>query len=193
MQSDVLLFAETWTTEDNKVTIPDFEDVVRVEQTGRAKPTGVSCFLKKSLVQGRSILKISNHRIVVNHTASVAAFGYNGILFAVMYFSPNPQSEVIVTEIERLLSDETVGPYERIVIAGDFNVDFASTTDSRTTKLTDRLSGHGFHSALPAGVKSITRSNTFIDIIFFNFPISESGRYISFTSFHDPLYLRFRK
>ena len=73
------------------------------------------------------------------------------------------------------------------IIAGDFNSDFGADNDSIKRLFDD----YGLVYNLNEKIKSTTRGSSFIDNIFTNIPEHESGRYISFTSYHDPLYIKF--
>jgi hypothetical protein len=53
------------------------------------------------------------------------------------------------------------------------------------------MDSNGLFSPLPSDVKSTKKEGTFIDNIFTNQESVSSGRYLSFTSFHEPLWIKF--
>lgn len=75
-------------------------------------------------------------------------------------------------------------------IAGDFNTDFKQV--SGTNSITNLFSQYGLSSTLPTSITTTTERGSYIDNIFTNLECIEAGRYMSFTSDHDPLFLHFK-
>lgn len=77
-----------------------------------------------------------------------------------------------------------------IIVAGDFNINFSEESLKRS-KLYNILNSFSLKSSLPSHYTSSTNNGTLIDSIFTNVKVQKSGRYISFTSYHDPLFIKF--
>lgn len=105
-------------------------------------------------------------------------------MYCSIYASPEASTVLIIEALEFLLDNRN----ERMVIAGDFNVDFNLQSAKRDSIL-NTMHSQGLQSSLPAHIQSSTRENTLIDNIFTDCDIIESGRYISLTSYHEPLWL----
>jgi len=72
---------------------------------------------------------------------------------------------------------------QRTVILGDFNID-----SSKPSLVLNRASRD--HFALLNAGEPTTLAKTSLDWILSNHPV-EYGKYISFASFHDPIFIRF--
>lgn len=77
--------------------------------------------------------------------------------------------------------------YFESIIAGNFNVNFQEESSSKKTALLTLLQQYGLKSTLPTSINSSTKECTLIDNIFSNIDTLKSGRYVSFTSYHEPL------
>ncbi|KAI8327799.1 hypothetical protein EDC96DRAFT_549527 [Choanephora cucurbitarum] len=114
---------------------------------------------------------------------SIPAFVINDALIASIYRSPIFSQRKALVEIEKLL---TIGSNHKI-IAGDFNSHF----DNEQNPFTDLFNRYGLTHYMNSTINSTTKSQFFIDNIFTNIADCGIGRYISFTRYHDPLYMQF--
>ncbi|KAG2192949.1 hypothetical protein INT47_004688 [Mucor saturninus] len=187
LSSDIILLNETWTLPTDNFQIPGFQlkSSLNCSDSTR-KPIGSCCYVSDSLVGDFS----SSSRLFTNNyntsTISVSIVIVTLTLYCSIYASPDSnQSPDMFLEA---LSFITEHDYIYIVIAGDFNLNFYQDSPKSTT-VTSFLNQLGIKSSLPESVRSTTKQHTFIDNIFTNQAIIDSGRYISFTSHHDPLWL----
>ncbi|KAI8333245.1 hypothetical protein BD560DRAFT_428816 [Blakeslea trispora] len=111
---------------------------------------------------------------------SIAAFVMNDILIASIYRSPKFSQTRALEEIEKLLIISS--NYK--IIAGDFNSHF----DDEQNPFAELFSRYGLIHNLKNTLNSTTKYQSFIDNIFTDISNHTNGRYISFTSYHDPLY-----
>ena len=114
---------------------------------------------------------------------SISAFIYNDLLIASVYRSTRFSLDRFLIKLEELLKTEST----HMIVAGYFNSHF----DDEQNPVTDIFSRYGLKSCLNESVKSTTKYVTFIDDIFTNIADSNGGRYISLTSYHDPLFMQF--
>jgi hypothetical protein len=181
LSSDTLLFAETWTKSLHNLCIPGFDEVARVDVDGAiSKAYGSICFLNRSsLIIGAHNSFSKNYIDNNGHHLSLSSFVISNIMVASIYISPRFSRPKRIEFLQEILSME---PLTKI-IAGDFNTDFKQTSEPNS--ITD------LYSALPPSIISTTNNGTYIDNIFTNIQNVDAGRYISFTSHHDPLLLHF--
>ncbi|CEP13115.1 hypothetical protein, partial, partial [Parasitella parasitica] len=185
IQSDILLFAETWTTpsQDTNV-IPSFDTVARVDVTS-GKPAAYGCLC---LLNDWSSLPTSPRSKVETllfddngHSLSISGFVCEKLAVFSIYATPNFSRQLLLSSLKQLLQENG---NVRGIFAGDFNVDF-----SKHNELTSLFATFDYSSSLD--IHSTTNNGSFIDNIFTNITTFSSGRYISFTSLHDPLYIQF--
>ncbi|KAI8325632.1 hypothetical protein EDC96DRAFT_550353 [Choanephora cucurbitarum] len=184
--SDFLLFAETWTTNSQTIEIPGFKQVARVNVHGSVpKANGSACFVKTSLLESDSVSNVHEQLVSDNagHKMAISAFVFKDTLIASIYFLPNFKKEVVLTKLEDLLKVDT----RFKIIASDFNLHF----DDEQNPFSSLFNQYGLSSSLGEEVKSTTKYKSFIDNVFTNVFTYHSGRYISYTSFHDPLFMQF--
>lgn len=114
LQSDVLLFAETWCTTNHNLLIPGFKEIARADMEGQPKPVGAPCFVKEALASEVSLVE-QHVRMYHSGTASVAAFAHGDTAYIAVYFSSTLSQMNIIEELDPLLRL----PYPRILLAGD--------------------------------------------------------------------------
>lgn len=190
--SDFLLLNETWSTSNQVYNIPGFKEAARVNVEGEVpKPYGSICYINE-----KTLSKLGDNFNIIENlwrssagSISVAGFTFNEDKITVLsvYISPGCDMRSAVSQLRQCLGDNSVG---RIIIAGDFNVNFNEVSTKKQLML-DFLQDYSLKSAMNDSFKSSTNNGTLIDNIFTNFDAKESGRYISHTSYHDPLYMIF--
>lgn len=186
LSTDFLLFAETWSTATQSFSIPGFEEVSRVDVEGAiARANGSICFAQSSLIEQNPVSNKIEQLIIDdnNHKMSISAFIFNDLLIASVYRSPRFFAEKAKVEIAKLLEIRTSSK----IIAGDFNSHF----DDEENTFTELFNQYGLFHSLKGRLNSTTKYKSFIDNIFTNIVDHEFGRYISFTSYHDPLFMQF--
>jgi hypothetical protein len=117
------------------------------------------------------------------HHFSLSSFVVQDIVIASIYISPQFSIPRRIEVLQEILS---MAPEKKI--AGDFNTNFNQT---EANSVTDLFSSSGLYSALPPSIISTTQHGIYIDNIFTNVQYLDAGRYISFTSDHDPLFLQY--
>ncbi|KAI7892808.1 uncharacterized protein EV154DRAFT_479898 [Mucor mucedo] len=118
---------------------------------------------------------------------SVSGFHIGDVLVLSTYVSPSCDFKAAIDQLRTCLSGNN---YERIVVAGDFNVNW--NVDSEKKRILENfLQEYRLKSDLFASVFSTSNSGSVIDYIFHNFDIVNGGKYISHTSYHDPLFIKF--
>jgi hypothetical protein len=180
------LFAETWTKVTTVVSISGFTEIARVDAVESvAKPCGSMVLVNDKFSSTYNIHDILERLCVDdrNEKMSVTGFNVNDTFIASVYISPNFSMSDALDNINEILSGEA----RHKIIAGDFNTDFLDEEN----QIDSLFSEHGLNSVFNGSIKSTTNKATFIDNIFSNIPSTDSGRYISFTSDHDPLYMKF--
>ncbi|KAG2194769.1 hypothetical protein INT47_012071 [Mucor saturninus] len=187
MTSDIILLSETWTTENQQFDIPGFTEIARVNITEltSSRAYGAMCLVNDKLNQSTTFKKIQLLNTSNEGSISIAGFTSPTLPVLSVYISPKFKLDDALPIIESCISNN-----KRIILAGDFNVDFNIESSART-KLLQLLDIYNMHTAMPDDMKSTTNNGTFIDNVFTNFTVQEGGRYISFTSYHDPLYITF--
>ncbi|KAI8373887.1 hypothetical protein BD560DRAFT_393876, partial [Blakeslea trispora] len=114
---------------------------------------------------------------------AISAFVFKDTFIASVYCSPNFKKQVALTKLEDLLKVDN----RFKIIAGDFNSHF----DDEQNLFSSLFNQYGLSSSLSEEVKSTTEYKSFIDNVSINVFTYHSGRYISYTSFHDPLFMQF--
>ncbi|KAI8334545.1 hypothetical protein BD560DRAFT_451175 [Blakeslea trispora] len=184
--SDFILLTETWTTESTPINMDGFQVIARVNVEGkRPKSYGSLVAVNESrLMSLEDVAPIEILKKTNDGSISVSGFTSRYILVLCIYKSPRADIHLLENLIEAILLQNN----GRVIVAGDFNIDFTSTPSS----FRDLLSKLNLTSALPVEIATTTKHGTFIDNIFTNFEVKNSGRYISYPkSSHDPLYINF--
>ncbi|OBZ80978.1 ATP-dependent DNA helicase PIF1, partial [Choanephora cucurbitarum] len=183
---DFLLFAETWATEQQSFVIPGFEEASRTNVGSSApRANGTICFINSQNVDSQLLTNVYQ-RIATDsnsHKMSISAFVYNDLLVASVYRSTRFSLDRCLVELKDLLKLQS----SHTIIAGEFNSDF----DDDQNSLTDTFSRYGLKSCLDDNIKSTTKYGSFIDNIFTDIADCTASRYISLTSYHDPLFMQF--
>ncbi|KAI8333252.1 hypothetical protein BD560DRAFT_461654 [Blakeslea trispora] len=165
---------------------PNARDVARVNVYGSApKANDIACFVKTSLLKLDSVNTIHEQLVGDNagHKMAISAFVFKDALIASVYCSPNFKKDVALTKLEDLLKVDT----RFKIISGDFNSHF----NDEQNPFSNRFNQYELSSSLGEEVKSTTKYKSFIDNVLTNISAYHSGRYISYTSFHDPLFMQF--
>ena len=184
LSSKVILLNETWTIPTDDLTIPGFKMISAVHCPNARKAMGSCCFIADSLYAQQVFSKLFHHQSN-NSSVSVSMVAINSTLFCSIYASPTTSTFLLLQTMDYIFQQD----YFDFVIAGDFNVNFQEESATRTAlyRLFDQ---HGMKSTLPTSITSSTKQGTLIDNIFSNIDTINSGRYISFTSYHEPLWLQ---
>jgi hypothetical protein len=186
LTSDVLLFAETWTKSSQQLPIQGFNQVARIDVEGAtAKAYGsiyyLNCLSRLTDVHNSFSRNYTDQN---GHHLSLSSFVVQDIMITSIYISPQCSIPRRIEVLQEILS---MAP-EKKIIAGDFTANFNQT---ETNSVTELFSSYGLYSALTPSIISTTQHGTYIDNIFTNVQYLDAGRYISFTSDHDPLFLQF--
>ena len=190
INSDIILLCETWTLPNNEVfELDNFILASRQDgQTGNPKPIGSCCFINNTFLNNRTYTSDSKYFQDRNCSVSVSLVVIDSSLFASVYCSPNASTDIILEALQFILDH----PHGSVTIGGDFNVDFASYS-SKKSSIVNLLSQYNLTSPLMDTVTSTTKKNTFIDNIFTSNQVIDSGKYVSFTSYHEPLWIKLLK
>ncbi|KAG2193629.1 hypothetical protein INT47_007461 [Mucor saturninus] len=184
ISSDVILLNETWTLCDDCFDIPGFKMVSSANCLGTVrKPLGSRCYISDKLGNNYASqleLFIGDN----NSSVSVSFVTVDSSLYCSIYASPRTSQQLLLETLNFVVDQD----YDYIVIAGDFNVNF-NEESSKKSAILNLLEQKGLKSSLPSTVISTTKQKTLIDNIFNNKEILDSGTYISFTSYHEPLWL----
>ena len=184
--SDFILLTETWTTDTTPIDIDGFQVRARVNVEGQQpKPYGSLVAVSKSRLMSLEdfvpieILKKTND-------SSISVSGFTAQYISVLCIYKSPKADIYL--LENLIESILLQKHGRVIVAGDFNIDFTSIP----SPFRDLLSKLNLTSALPVEIATTTKHCTFIDNIFPNFKVKHSRRYISYSkSNHDPLYVNF--
>ena len=120
---------------------------------------------------------------------SVSTLRFGPLTITVCYVKPRTDIEIILQGLHNMFNNN---PNCAHIVMGDFNVDLASSSGSRATRLVDYFHQHMMRSAFTGDIIT-TRGGTFIDAIFTTFQLDmiTANPYISMSSsYHLPLYLR---
>lgn len=182
LSPDVILLNETWTDPTDCSEIPGFCMLSTADRSGSNEKTGARCYISQNVLRRFEPSQIVSYNRTFRqgaHTVSVAIVSLERDIYCSMYVSPQPTQQILLESFSFIFAL----PFDRIVIGGDFNVDFG--TASFTSDLIMRtMNEHGLRSCLPESVNSTTRLNTFIDNLFTN-----GETYISYTCYHEPMWV----
>ncbi|KAI8969451.1 hypothetical protein BDB01DRAFT_855935 [Pilobolus umbonatus] len=189
--SDILLFNKTWSTARHQFVFPGdaFTEVARVDVCGNTpKAYGSISYLSQRLLSRIGIYTIiEGLHIDDNGSISISGFTNPHISIFSCYISPRCNIDRALLELDNYLARFP----SNIILTGDFNINFNKESPKKTSFYA-LVQQYGLVSIMPASMNSATNSGTYIDDILTNFPVLESGRYISHTSYHDPLYANFK-
>ncbi|KAI9018019.1 hypothetical protein CLU79DRAFT_831617 [Phycomyces nitens] len=197
LSSNILLFNETWTLPNHEsCVIPGFTLVSSIDSNPtNARVSGACCYVRNSFLSrtigssNETAIRTANSRLFLdgnNGSTSVAFFVLNESLYCSIYVSPRCQLSTLMEALEFVVSHD----YMHITIAGDFNVDFTKESTKKATLL-QFMNSKNMTTTLPATIQSTTNQNTLIDNIFTTMPVMDSGKYLSLTSYHAPLWAKF--
>lgn len=188
LTADVILLAETWTLPNNEdYRLDRFSLLSRCDgQSSVPKPVDACCYVKNEFIGNRAF-KVENKMFSqrnTNHSVCTSIVHIENEVFCSIYCSPNTSITVIMQALDFIVDRS----YIFMTIAGDFNVDF-DTDNGKKTSIMRFMAENNLRSTLQqSALKSTTTRSTFIDNIFTNRTVIKSGMYISFTSYHEPLY-----
>ncbi|OAD72384.1 hypothetical protein PHYBLDRAFT_169516 [Phycomyces blakesleeanus NRRL 1555(-)] len=197
LTSDIILCNETWTLPNNEeYDIPNFTMISRIDShSTNARVSGSCCYIRSSLLPSTnnsnddSLVYTTSSRMFIDEaggSTSISLFILSSNLYCSIYVSPLCQLNTLMEALEFVVSHT----YMHITIAGDFNVDFTKESIKKTTLL-QFMNNRNMTTTLPNTIQSATSQNTLIDNIFSTMPVLDSGRYISLTSYHSPLWAKF--
>ncbi|OAD76906.1 hypothetical protein PHYBLDRAFT_165405 [Phycomyces blakesleeanus NRRL 1555(-)] len=160
-----------------------------------AQVSGSCCYIRSSLLPSTnnsnddSLVYTTSSRMSIDEaggSTSISLFILSSSLYCSIYVSPLCQLNTLMEALEFVVSHT----YMHITIAGDFNVDFTKESIKKMTLL-QFMNNRNMTTTLPNTIQSTTSQNTLIDNIFSTMPVLDSGRYISLTSYHSPLWAKF--
>ncbi|OAD76139.1 hypothetical protein PHYBLDRAFT_166110 [Phycomyces blakesleeanus NRRL 1555(-)] len=197
LTSDIILCNETWTLPNNEeYDIPNFTMISRIDShSTNARVSGSCCYIRSSLLPSTnnsnddSLVYTTSSRMFIDEaggSTSISLFILSSSLYCSIYVSPLCQLNTLTEALEFVVSHT----YMHITIAGDFNVAFTKESIKKTTLL-QFMNNRNMTTTLPNTIQSTTSQNTLIDNIFSTMPVLDSGRYISLTSYHSPLWAKF--
>lgn len=203
-KSDFLLLSETWLPDKKDIEIPNFDCIVKFKRED-VRAAGVAIYRKKNLsrVTTNNIeLTIRNTReLNVTQTAigdicasQVEMDDGREFLMVVVYISPNQK----VTEIIKFLHRHLL-VYSRegsrilrenldelpMILAGDFNVNFATNNSIPLTTFLEQTFGLKINNR---PTESTTRYGTTIDAVFSRYLDNMmSTTFVTYFSYHRPI------
>jgi hypothetical protein len=183
MNSDILLFAETWTLPREKYYLQTFEEVARVDCPSNRLAFGTSAYVKKSYL--KLLGKINTHQIIEeNGHVEGISFQIGDLNISVAYASPKCKFSSIKQFITKVCK-----PSAKQLLFADFNLNLNTNEGDLVRNL---LSIYELRSMLPLTI-STTNAKTQIDIAFSNLTEVKAGVYESTHSHHKPLWLQLEK
>ncbi|XP_046974744.1 uncharacterized protein LOC124541014 [Vanessa cardui] len=184
--SHITLFVETWGSRSDNFELEGFEQVCRIDgpnvlnaNPGRGAIAYINCNYVNELDDG------SNKGLFIDSPGGghceCLQFKAFGVQFLTVYKSPRCLPKIAVECIKKAISAN-----EKIIIAGDFNIDFK---DKSKNEISEYLLSLGL---TPRIQEYTTRQNSTIDNIFSNIPL-QSGTIHTFFSYHKQIWVRFKK
>lgn len=162
LSSDVILLSETWTNTTDSFEITGFEVLSSADRSNANEKIGARCYISHRLLQKFSFSQIvCTDRVFRQgiHTVGIAVVSLDRNIYCSIYVSPQPTQEILLESLQYVFGL----PFDRIVIGGDFNVDFLLPSSKRDLIL-QLMNDKGLRSCLPESTHSTTRANTFIVI-----------------------------
>jgi exonuclease III len=188
LSCDIILLSETWTVDNmEEYTIEGFTLVSRADgPSSQPRPVGCCCFVKNSVLN----MPVTSHSQYLtdgynNSSVSISMFSLGINTFCSIYCSPNHSISLLQQALDVISSIAT----SNLIIAGDFNIHFNKESPKRTT-LESFMLQYNLESPFIGSTFTTTKKCTFIDNIFTDKQVFNSARYISFTSYHEPLYMQ---
>ncbi|GBM59807.1 hypothetical protein AVEN_154362-1, partial [Araneus ventricosus] len=183
MNSDILLFAETWTIVKDEFPLNNFHHHHLFSHHSRRKPSGVSVYVKKKLMPlVEDVEKFPNydtgvHVMVLNFKTKIRV--------AVLYAKPETSDDDIYDAIDESL-DSKNRDYKTI-LAGDFNININTEYGNEFCEIMDNIYYMKLRNNPSA---STTIHRTTIDCIFSTHGVLVCGVYESSFCTHLPLYVQ---
>ncbi|GFX05154.1 uncharacterized protein TNCV_1958101 [Trichonephila clavipes] len=183
MNSNILVFAETWTVVGDKFAFDHFDHYHLVSHHSRRNPSGVSIYIKKQLssmvdeVEMFPNYETGVHVMVVNFKTKVR--------ITVLYAKPGSSNNDIFDALDESLDNKN-SDYST-VLSGDFNIDMMTQRGQEFCEIMTNI----YYIALrnnPSHYTTIGR--TTIDCIFSTYGLRTWGVYESAFSTHLPLYVQ---
>ncbi|GFU07681.1 uncharacterized protein TNCV_826641 [Trichonephila clavipes] len=160
MNSNILLFTETWTVVGDKFAFDHFDHYHLVSHHARRKPSGVSIYIKKQLssmvneVETFPNYETGVHVMVVNFKTKIR--------IVVLYAKPRSSNNDIFDALDESL-DSKNSDYST-ALAGDFNIDMMTQREQEFCEIMTNIYYIGLRNN-PSQYTTIGR--TTIDCIFF--------------------------
>ncbi|GFQ75744.1 ATP-dependent DNA helicase [Trichonephila clavata] len=183
MNSNILLFAETWTVVGDKFALDHFDHYHLLSHHSRRKPSGVSIYIKKHLssmveeVEMFPNYETGVHVMVVNFKTKIR--------MAVLYAKPGSSDDDIFDALDQSL-DSKNSDY-RTVLAGDFNIDMMT---QRGKEFCEMLTNIYYITLRNNPSQYTTLGQITIDCVFSTHGLRTCGVYENAFSTHLPLYVQ---
>lgn len=204
-QTNVLLLTETCMTRDNPIEIPNFNCIVQFKRDTVPKG-GVAIYQNNNNVTNimtpnieiniEDVSDVNVRRSFVGDICACLCKLRNGlhIVMVAIYISPNPKLDEVEHFIHRTLLEYTEegskilgtnGNKFPLILAGDFNINFADKKSERlTTFLSEKLNLKMNNDPQ----ESTTKYGTTIDAVFSRYLEDiKSQTYVSYFSYHKPI------
>lgn len=181
LKSHIVCFGETWTTLNDDLPLKGFKICQRIDNHSSRRARGVWLYTHKTLdahiqTSGSHVITFKKRRI------EICWVKIGCMLYIGLYASPRCGTELFQQffAFVKQLADRRD---RNVIIMGDFNVDNSSLSRF-FSYLLKRSRLHLANQSIPT-----TRSGSCLDWVLSNCEL-QCGNYISFTSYHDPIYVR---
>lgn len=187
--SDLLLFQETWALSFEQYQIPEFTEIDRNHFNGRPTARGTMIFKRDTQMFVRPMQKIE-HKSGEQHVEITSLQIENDLVVINVYKSPKATVSFFQ---EALLSLKSLFQVNNLLMCGDFNENFSSTSSTAKHLESHLKSEYGLTMLSPR--ISTTDESTTIDAVFgklqsYNLNVSV---YESIFSYHKPLIINLHK
>lgn len=123
LNSDILLFVETWSLVGENFDILDFSVFCRLDSIRKVKkrlPRGIICYAKTTLSDKIHVLRSDQIVIDQNKHAEYVFFKFNDIHYFLLYRNNSFPLTEVVNILDQISNDFDI---LKLVILGDFNID----------------------------------------------------------------------
>ncbi|GFR05409.1 ATP-dependent DNA helicase [Trichonephila clavata] len=183
MNSNILLFAETWTKVGDKFAFDPFDHYHLLSHHSRRKPSGVPIYIKKHLscmveeVEMFPNYETGVHVMVVNFKTKIR--------IAVLYAKPGSYNNDIYDALDQILDNKNSD--DRTVLAGDFKIDRMTR---RGREFCEMLTNMYYITLRNIPSQYTTIGQTTIDCVFSTYGLRTWGVFESGLSTHLPLHVQ---
>ena len=171
---DILLFSEHWQSEANinLIKIPNFE-LADFYARKNACRVGTCIFVKDNLGKYEKISGVQALCTEFHFEVSCIKFIAENLIFCSFYRSPDGDIDIFLSKLEDLLQLLTKNNKSRIVIAGDFNINFV-VDNNISSQCINMFTSFGFVKQIDASTRFSKTTATCIDNVFTNFDSTQS-------------------